>query len=139
MVGMDRDFTGPPRRRSRVQNAAMAKLSTHVLDTRSGTPAVGMRIVLERVDGERSVTIADVTTDGDGRTAEPLMSGESFATGCYRLSFHVAAHYRRQGVELPDPPFLDVVAIAFGIADAEGQYHVPLLVTPWSYSTYRGS
>ncbi|CAN5406168.1 hydroxyisourate hydrolase [soil metagenome] len=117
----------------------MARLSTHVLDTRSGTPAAGMRVVLERIDDGLAVVLRDLHTNADGRTTLPLMSGEALQTGRYRLSFDVADYFRSVGVDLPDPPFLDVVTLAFGIADEQGHYHVPLLVSPWAYSTYRGS
>ncbi|CAN5337779.1 hydroxyisourate hydrolase [soil metagenome] len=117
----------------------MARLSTHVLDTRSGTPAAGMRVVLERLDGGIAVVLRDVRTNGDGRTSEPLLSGDAIEVGRYRLSFSAADYFRQAGVDLPDPPFFDVVTIDFGLADAQGHYHVPLLVSPWAYSTYRGS
>jgi 5-hydroxyisourate hydrolase len=78
-------------------------------------------------------------TNADGRCAAPLLEGTAFRAGRYSLTFHVAAYFRALGVELPDPPFLDEIVIAFGIADARQNYHVPLLVSPWSYSTYRGS
>lgn len=109
----------------------MTTLSTHVLDTAGGVPAVGVAI---RLLGGSEVIQAG-QTDGDGRLRfdAPLMPG------AYRLEFAVADYFRGRGVDLPEPPFLDVVGIDFGIAAAEGHYHVPLLVSPWSYSTYRGS
>jgi 5-hydroxyisourate hydrolase len=113
----------------------MAQLSTHVLDTAHGRPAAGMAVSLSR-DG---VLIKRVVLNGDGRSDAPLLSGPELQTGAWRLSFEVDTYFRAQGVALPDPPFLDVVHLDFGIADAGGKYHVPLLVSPWSYSTYRGS
>lgn len=116
----------------------MARLSTHVLDVASGIPAAGIRIVLWREGGSRPLT--DVRANADGRTNEPLLQGSALAAGRYRLQFHVAEYFQgRQALPAGDPPFLDVVEVAFGIADASVNYHVPLLVSPWSYSTYRGS
>lgn len=117
-------------------------LTTHVLDTARGVPAAGMRVALWRVDaasGERHELLADVRTNGDGRVDRPLLSGDAFAAGTYELVFSAGEYFASAGVALPDPPFLDRVPIRFGIADAEGHYHVPLLVSPWAYSTYRGS
>jgi len=118
----------------------MGHLSTHVLDTMHGCPAAGMQARLLRVDGEQPRTIASFTLDADGRHAGgPLLDAASMAAGRYRLVFAVAAYFRGRGVALPEPPFIDEVQLDFGIADAAGHYHVPLLVSPWSYSTYRGS
>ncbi len=117
----------------------MAKLSTHVLDTMNGRPAPGMRIEFFRMDDGHTEQLGDYRTDADGRTDGQLLDKASFRTGRYELRFHVAAYFRTLGVELPEPPFLDVVTIAFGIAEPTGNYHVPLLVSPWSYTTYRGS
>ena len=110
----------------------MSSLSTHVLDTARGEPARGMTLSLWR-DG---ALLHQGTTNDDGRC--PGLGDETFAAGGYRLQFHVADYFRTQGVALPDPPFLDVVSIDFGMAD-DGHYHVPLLVSPFAYSTYRGS
>ena len=117
----------------------MGRLSTHVLDTSRGKPAAGVRIVLERLapDGARK-TLAEAITNADGRTAAPLLSGEAFKPGTYELAFHVGDYFRLRGTPMAVPPFLDIVPVRFHLAD-EGHYHVPLLVTPWSYSTYRGS
>ena len=112
----------------------MGKLTTHVLNVAMGTPAAGMRIELRGP----AVTGA-AQTNADGRSPAPLLEGGAMRAGRYSLTFHVAAYFRALGVELPDPPFLDEVVIEFGIADANQNYHVPLLVSPWSYSTYRGS
>jgi 5-hydroxyisourate hydrolase len=115
------------------------KLSTHVLDTVSGIPAAGVRIELAVDDSGRWKKLADVTTNAQGRTDAPLMEGAAMAPGKYRLSFHVAEYFKGRQLALPNPPFLDVVPVVIGISDAGGQYHVPLLVSPWAYSTYRGS
>ncbi len=118
----------------------MGHLSTHVLDTANGCPAAGMKIRLQRIDGERVETIKALVLNADGRTdGGPLLEATSMAAGRYRLVFEVADYFRRRGAELPDPPFLDAVQLDFGIADPNGHYHVPLLASPWSYSTYRGS
>ena len=117
----------------------MGKLTTHVLDTASGLPARGLRIELHRVAGAEATLLATIATTDDGRAPAPLLEGEALQAGRYALKFHVADYFRRGGTKLPDPPFLDVVTIDFGIADASQHYHVPLLVSPWSYSTYRGS
>jgi len=117
----------------------MGKLSTHVLDTVSGKPAAGVRIVLGRIEGDRCVALKTVTTNADGRTDEPLLSGDALAAGTYELVFFAAEYFARNGAALTHPPFLDAIPIRFGIADPHSNYHVPLLVTPWSYSTYRGS
>jgi 5-hydroxyisourate hydrolase len=112
----------------------MTGLTTHVLDTMHGRPAAGMTVRLF-VDGAlRGVA----TTDGDGR-CPALSAGVGIGTGRYRLEFAVADYFRAAGVILPEPPFLDMVAIDFGIAEGAGHYHVPLLVSPFAYSTYRGS
>ena len=116
----------------------MGKLTTHVLDTYHGIPAAGVRVELARVDGARRA-VASATTNADGRCGEPLMSGEAMTPGTYELSFDVAAYFRGRGVKLPEPAFLSTVVIRIGIADADANYHVPLLASPWSYSTYRGS
>jgi 5-hydroxyisourate hydrolase len=117
----------------------MGHLSTHVLDTAHGCPAAGMRVTLQRVEAGGAVTLQTHVLDADGRTGGPLLDAASMARGCYRLLFEVAAYFRGRGVDLPEPPFIDVVQLDFGIADAAGHYHVPLLASPWSYSTYRGS
>jgi 5-hydroxyisourate hydrolase len=118
----------------------MARLSTHVLDTASGRPAAALRLCLLRLDeGAGEILVGRHTTNQDGRTDAPLLAAGTMATGRYRLQFEVGDYFKACGMDLPDPPFLDVVTIDFGIADASGDYHVPLLVSPWSYSTYRGS
>lgn len=111
----------------------MSTLSTHVLDTMHGRPAEGMALVLSGSDGE----LARATTDADGRC--PGLAPAGLAAGRYTLRFSVADYFRRLGVALPDPPFLDEVTVDFGVATDGGHYHVPLLVSPFAYSTYRGS
>jgi 5-hydroxyisourate hydrolase len=117
----------------------MGHLSTHVLDTANGCPAAGMRVSLQRIDGAGTTTLRSVTLNHDGRADGALLDAAAMAVGRYRLLFEVAPYYRALGVVLPDPPFIDTVQLDFGIADAAGHYHVPLLVSPYSYSTYRGS
>jgi 5-hydroxyisourate hydrolase len=122
----------------------MGKLTTHVLNVAAGIPAAGMRIELRAAAASSSAVpdlppIARVQTNSDGRCPAPLLEGAAFRSGRYTLTFHAAAYFRALGQELPEPPFLDEVVIAFGIADSHRDYHVPLLVSPWSYSTYRGS
>jgi 5-hydroxyisourate hydrolase len=113
-------------------------LTTHVLDTANGKPASGMSVELFTMDGEDRIPIKSVQTNADGRTDEPLLPREEFAAGLYEIVFDVAGYFERD-MGLPDPPFLGHVPIRFGIADPDAHYHVPLLVSPWSYSTYRGS
>jgi 5-hydroxyisourate hydrolase len=122
----------------------MGKLTTHVLNVAAGIPAAGMRIELRAAAATSSAVvdlppIASAQTNSDGRCPAPLLEGAAFRIGRYTLTFHAAAYFRALGHELPEPPFLDEVVIAFGIADSRRDYHVPLLVSPWSYSTYRGS
>jgi 5-hydroxyisourate hydrolase len=118
----------------------MGHLSTHVLDTANGCPAAGMRVTLQRLDGDAIVQVSAFRLTPDGRNPDgPLLDAGQMASGRYRLLFEVAPYFRARGLDLPDPPFIDTVRIDFGIADASGHYHVPLLVSPWSYSTYRGS
>jgi len=118
----------------------MGHLSTHVLDTMNGCPAAGMRVTLQRVDGSTATTLKTLTLNADGRNdGGPLLDATTMAAGRYRLLFEVAPYFRAKGVTLPEPAFIDTVPIDFGIADAQGHYHVPLLVSPWAYSTYRGS
>ena len=112
----------------------MGRLTTHVLDTSTGRPAAGVRVVLRR-DGE---AVAEGATNADGRMDKPLLDGAAFKPGRYELTFHVGDYFRARGTTLADPPFLDVVPLGFGIAE-DAHYHVPLLVSPYGYSTYRGS
>jgi 2-oxo-4-hydroxy-4-carboxy-5-ureidoimidazoline decarboxylase len=115
------------------------RLSTHVLDTHAGRPATGMAVELHELAGERTHRIAAAVTNADGRTDQPLIADRPLPIGRYELRFAVGDHFRSRGIERGDPPFLDIVPLRFSIAEPEGHYHVPLLCTPWSYSTYRGS
>ena len=117
----------------------MGRLTTHVLDTAHGVPAGGVAITLHRNMAERYALVRDAITNANGRTDEPLLEGEAFVAGRYRLMFRAGDYFRAHGTALPEPPFVDEVVIDFGIADAQSHYHVPLLVSPWSWSTYRGS
>ena len=117
----------------------MGHLSTHVLDTAHGCPAAGMQVTLQRLEASGPVTLQQLRLNPDGRADAPLLDAQTMAVGRYRLIFEVAPYFRARGVELPEPPFVDVVQLDFGIADRAGHYHVPLLVSPYSYSTYRGS
>jgi 5-hydroxyisourate hydrolase len=118
----------------------MAGLTTHVLDTTRGRPAGGVVIELYALGPEGARTlVASARTNADGRTDAPLLSPAEARAGAFELTFHVGAYFRTQGAVLAQPPFLDVVPIRFAIADPAAHYHVPLVVTPWSYSTYRGS
>lgn len=114
------------------------KLTTHVLDTTHGGPAAGMTITLYEWDGEWQL-IKQVQTNADGRVDQPLLAGAQFKATRYRLEFDVEGYFRSRGADLPEPPFLGLVPIDFGIAQPGSHYHVPLLVSPWAYSTYRGS
>lgn len=117
----------------------MGKLSTHVLDTTLGRPAQGVHIDLYAINGQERTLIKQTTTNSDGRCDEPLLQGDSMATGVFELVFHAGDYFAANGVALAEPRFVDQVGIRFGIADAQANYHVPLVVTPWSWSTYRGS
>ncbi len=115
-------------------------LSTHVLDTMHGCPAGGMQASLLELRGANYSLIKSFTLNADGRNPDgPLFDNASLKVGRYRLSFDVAAYFKSKGVALPDPAFLETVHLDFGIAHADQHYHVPLLCSPWSYSTYRGS
>jgi 5-hydroxyisourate hydrolase len=117
----------------------MGKLSTHVLDTAQGKPGAGVKIELYRVDGGQRSLLRSDATNNDGRCNAPLLEGDALQAGQYELVFAAGDYFAAQGVPLPEPRFIDRVTIAFGVADASQNYHVPLVVTPWSYSTYRGS
>ena len=118
---------------------ARGRLTTHVLDTASGRPAKGMTVTLFMREGTAFNPVKTVTTNADGRCDAPLLAGEEMVAGVYELVFHAGDYLRECGVALPDPAFLDVVPIRFGIADPDVHYHVPLLISPYGYSTYRGS
>jgi 5-hydroxyisourate hydrolase len=117
----------------------MGKLSTHVLDTAHGKPAAGVHVQLFALQGEQRVLLKSDVTNGDGRCNGPLLEGDSLLPGLYELVFAAGDYFATMGVALAQPRFLDRVTIAFGVADAAQNYHVPLVVTPYSYSTYRGS
>ena len=113
----------------------MSGLTTHVLDTMHGRPAAGVALRLLR----SGRAIARAVTNAEGRCDSPLLTSAALTAGAYRLEFDVGAYYRGLGVDVPEPAFLETVAIEFGVADADAHYHVPLLVSPFAYSTYRGS
>jgi 2-oxo-4-hydroxy-4-carboxy-5-ureidoimidazoline decarboxylase len=128
---------------ARVQGEGMpnvdGRLSTHVLDTHAGRPAVGVAVTLHEIGAGGAHRVAGDVTNQDGRTERPLIEGRPLPIGCYELRFAVGDHFRSRGIASGDPPFLDIVPLRFSISEPEGHYHVPLLCTPWSYSTYRGS
>ena len=121
-----------------MSNARGGRLTTHVLDTASGLPAAGLGIELFRLLGGERTHLKTVVTNADGRCDAPLLEGDDFETGEYELVFAAGNYLRGQGAELPEPAFLDIIPIRFGMAEAR-HYHVPLLVSPYGYSTYRGS
>ena len=112
----------------------MGRLTSHVLDTSAGRPAANVRVVLRRDEQ----VLADTRTNADGRTDKPLLEGTAFRSGSYELTFHVGDYFRAKGTPVADPPFLDIVPLRFSITE-DSHYHVPLLVSPFGYSTYRGS
>ena len=116
----------------------MAKLSTHILDTVHGGPAANVAFELFAMDPAPRLLLA-AHTNADGRTDAPLLKDADVKRGRYRLVFHIGDYFRARGMQLPDPAFLDVVNIDFGIAEDGGSYHVPLVCSPWTFSTYRGS
>jgi 5-hydroxyisourate hydrolase len=122
---------GPP--------GAVGRLTTHVLDTAGGVPAAGVRIDLFRLSAAQPDLILTVHTNADGRCEAPLLAGASLVCGVYELIFYVGDYFRGQGATLPDPAFLDRVPVRFGIAATDRHYHVPLLIAPFGYATYRGS
>ncbi len=113
------------------------RISTHVLDTVRGKPAAGVTIALYEIGASATALLVETVTNADGRTDAPLVSGAPLRIGTYRLDFHVGGHFASE--HAADPPFLDIVPIRFSVAEPEGHYHVPLLISPWAYSTYRGS
>ena len=117
----------------------MGKLSTHVLDTSQGKPGARVRLQLYFIEDGRRTLLKTESTNADGRCDAPLLAGDDLRVGQYELEFAAGDYFADQGVALPSPRFIDRVTIAFGVADASQNYHVPLVVTPWSYSTYRGS
>ena len=117
----------------------MGKLSTHVLDITKGKPGAGVKLALYVIENGQKRLLKNAVTNIDGRCDEPLLAGEEVRAGKYELVFAAGDYFAAQGVELPSPRFVDEVVIAFGIADPAQNYHVPLVVSPWAYSTYRGS
>lgn len=117
----------------------MGRLTTHILDTAHGRPGAAIRVVLYRVEAEHLLKIAEAVTNSDGRCDAPLLQGEDYRTGVYQLQFGIGDYYRAKGVDLGDEAFVDEVVLRFGIDANQDHYHVPLLVSPYSYSTYRGS
>lgn len=115
------------------------RLTTHVLDTRSGGPAEGVRVQLYEIGHSARALLLETHTNSDGRTDQPLLAGGPLRIGSYELVFHIGPYFAAKGLALPERPFLDEVPLRFGIAEPEGHYHVPLIATPWSYATYRGS
>jgi 2-oxo-4-hydroxy-4-carboxy-5-ureidoimidazoline decarboxylase len=131
---LDQRVTAPDRLR------VHGRLSTHVLDTHRGAPAEGVAVALYEIDGSgAALLLVRGTTNADGRTDRPLLAAQPISIAQYELRFSVGAYFAARGTPVADPPFLDLVPIRFAVADPEDHYHVPLLVTPWSYSTYRGS
>jgi 5-hydroxyisourate hydrolase len=117
----------------------MGKLTTHVLDTAHGRPGAGIAIELFKLEGDARHPLKRAITNDDGRCDEPLLEGSALAAGEYELVFHAGDYFAAAGVRVPQPRFVDRVVLRFGIADSTAHYHVPLLVSPWAYSTYRGS
>jgi 5-hydroxyisourate hydrolase len=115
------------------------RLTTHVLDTMHGKPAAGLAVTLFRISGDARELVLTTKTNSDGRCDAPLLSGTAMVPGFYELVFEVAAYFREAGVSIEDPPFLDRIPLRFGLSNAGQHYHVPLLVSPFAYSTYRGS
>ena len=116
----------------------MGQLTTHVLDISSGQPAAGIRIEVHELTAASPVLLTSTATGKDGRCAQPLLAGAAFRVGRYTMTFYLAEYFRTRGVALPEPAFIEDAVIRIGIAHAEQHYHVPLLVSPWSYSVYRG-
>lgn len=117
----------------------MGQLSTHVLDTMHGVPAQGVRIELYRLEESARRLLKQTSTNADGRCDEPLLAGDAFQRGIYELVFHAGDYFAARAVQLPEPRFVDQITLRFGVANAAENYHVPLVVTPWTWSTYRGS
>jgi len=117
----------------------MGRLTTHVLDLSAGQPGCGIRVDLTRLDGEVRSAVTSAVTNADGRCDKPILDGDAFRLGSYELAFHVGDYFAGRGLKSPEPKFLDVVVLRFGISSVDQHYHVPLLVSPYGYSTYRGS
>lgn len=116
----------------------MGKLTTHILDTHAGLPAGGVRIELQTIVSGATSSIATYVTADNGRVVSPLLEDDAFRAGRYQLTFYIGEYFRSRGLPLPDPAFIEDAVVRIGIADANQHYHVPLLITPWSYSVYRG-
>ena len=117
----------------------MSRLTTHVLDTAHGRPGQNIQVSLYKIVDNSRLRLLSTKTNNDGRCDAPLLEGDAFQPGVYELDFSLGAYFTALGLALPQPSFLDVVTLRFGVADASKQYHVPLVASPWSYSTYRGS
>jgi 5-hydroxyisourate hydrolase len=117
----------------------MSRLTTHVLDTAHGRPGQNVEIALHKIVDNKRQHLLTTKTNSDGRCDAPLLEGDAFQPGIYELDFSIGAYFAGLGIALPQPSFLDVVTLRFGVADASKHYHVPLVASPWSYSTYRGS
>ena len=117
----------------------MGRLTTHILDTANGMPAAGVRIQLLSVSGDSLTTLSSALTNDDGRCDGPVLEGADFVAGVYELRFHIGDYFHARTDNMPSPVFLDVVPIRFGISSPDEHYHVPLLISPYGYSTYRGS
>ncbi len=117
----------------------MGRLTTHVLDAAHGCPGSAIKVELYRVEGQQLELVNTALTNSDGRVDAPLLQGDDYRTGVYQLQFSAGDYYRGRGVQLPETAFLDVVVLRFGIDEKQEHYHVPLLISPYSYSTYRGS
>ncbi|HEY2607830.1 hydroxyisourate hydrolase [Paraburkholderia sp. RL18-103-BIB-C] len=117
----------------------MGKLTTHVLDTANGRPGAGIKVELFALAGDTRRALKTTVTNDDGRCDEPLLEGDALVAGEYELVFGAGDYFASIGTKVPQPRFVDRVVLRFGVADAAAHYHVPLLVSPWSYSTYRGS
>lgn len=117
----------------------MGRLTTHVLDTAHGRPGAGIALALYRLEAQQRTLLCQRVTNADGRCGQPLLEGEALLAGTYELDFDLGSYFAGLGAALPQPAFLGVVTLRFGVADPAQHYHVPLVATPWSYSTYRGS
>ncbi|MET3119468.1 5-hydroxyisourate hydrolase [Undibacterium sp. GrIS 1.8] len=117
----------------------MGRITTHVLDTAHGKPGQGVAVQLYQIKDGQRIAVCSVQTNADGRCDQPLLESDALNTGVYEIDFDVGSYFQKMGVNLPEPSFLGVVTLRFGVAHPQQHYHVPLVVTPWSYSTYRGS
>jgi 5-hydroxyisourate hydrolase len=127
------------RKRKAMERPDMAGLTTHILDTHGGRPAAGVAVSLRRIGPEGAETLTETVTNADGRTDAPLLTPEATRPGIYEIDFAIGPYFRERGVTLPEPAFLDVVTVRFGLSEVTRHYHVPLLASPYGYTTYRGS